>query len=372
MIQLASVAALLCLAVSAEPQGYTRPLLQGDQLGGWTVTDCEVAIQDGVLELKSGNGFVRFDQQCQDLILEWECKALQAENWDSGIFFRGELPQGKRPWPKKYQVNLKQGEEGNLVQDKTAVSTGLYQPGEWNHFRLTVTGDSARLEINGKQAWTASGLEVKPGYIGLQAEVPLGGGFLFRNMTLTEIGFASLFNGKDLTGWEGANGPAEACWEVHDGLLICNGKKGPWLRSMEKYGDFNLRLEYLLKEGGNSGVYVRVPEDGNHHGKDAGVEIQVLDDHSERYTMLKPYQYSASVYAIAPASPRVCKQPGQWNTLEIDVRGPNYRIFHNGVQVIDATPEQYPDLTERLLTGYLGLQNHSEHVYFRHLRIQTN
>src|SRR5204863_509284 len=81
---------------------------------------------------------------------------------------------------------------------------------------------------------------------------------------------------------------------------------------------------------GNSGVYIRVPEDGKHHGEGAGIEVQVLDDSAERYRQIKPWQYTGSLYAIAPATIHVGKPAGEWNTLEINCRGKAYHVFHNG------------------------------------------
>src|SRR5947208_2976248 len=107
-----------------------------------------------------------------------------------------------------------------------------------------------------------------------------------------EAGYHPLFDGKTLAGWEGAGQPAEKCWKVDDGTIVCTGEKGPWLRSKEEFGDFNLRLEYKLKAGGNSGVYLRVPSDGDHPGNGAGIEVQTLDDRDGRYRELKPYQYT--------------------------------------------------------------------------------
>jgi hypothetical protein len=356
-----------------EPAGYTRALFNGQNLDGWQVTECEAAAEGGSLVLKSGNGFVRSDHRYGDFTLELEWKARQAEMYDSGIYFRAELPTGKRPWPTRYQANLLQGQEGNVGQLEGATSSGLVKAGQWNHFKLTVVGSKAALEINGQPAWKADGVEPKSGYLGLQAEVPKGGQFEFRNLRITEHGHRSLFDGKDLSGhWEGATTEAGACWLVEDGLLVCTGKKGPWLRSKEQFGDFNLRLEYKLKPGGNSGVYVRVPKDGAHHPRKeggAGVEIQILDDADERYRAIKPYQFSGSVYAIAAAEPRVSRPAGQWNTLEIECRGTSYRVTHNGVVVADAKEAEFPALKERQLAGYLGLQNHSEEVWFRNLRI---
>jgi hypothetical protein len=133
-----------------------------------------------------------------------------------------------------------------------------------------------------------------------------------------------------------------------------------------------LELEYKLKEGGNSGVYVRVPADGKHHGDDgAGIEIQILDDNAERYKDLKAYQYSGSLYAITPAEPRVSKPAGEWNRMVVRCRGTNYEVQHNGQQVIKANTEQFPDLAKRNTSGYLGLQNHNEEVRFRNVRVRN-
>ena len=184
-----------------------------------------------------------------------------------------------------------------------------------------------------------------------------------------EPGYRPLFDGQSLAGWEGAGQPAEKCWKAEDGTIVCTGEKGPWLRSNVEFGDFNLRLEYKLKAGGNSGVYIRVPENGNHHGDGAGIEIQVLDDSAERYRQLKPYQYTGSLYAIAPATSHVGKPVGEWNSLEINCQGTKYHVFHNGTQIISADETTFPELKGRLTKGFLGLQNHSEEVWYRNLRV---
>jgi len=357
------------VVISATEAGPTIELFNGKDLTGWRAVHCEAAVEDGALVITGGDGLLRVDHRFADFVLELDWRARKSDTYDSGIYFRCEEPAEGKKYPDKYQINLKQGDEGNLIGFKDGRSKGLIKPGEWNHFKLTVQGDTAELEINGKPAWKTAGIEKTEGYLGFQVEVPLGGQFEFKNIKIQELGYRSLFNGQDLTGWEGAGQDASACWKVEDGLLMCTGEKGPWLRSNEQFGDFNLRLEYKLKPAGNSGVYVRVPKGGNHHGKDAGVEVQVLDDSAPRYKELKPYQYSGSVYAIVPAEPRVCRAPGEWNSLEIDCKGNRYRVVHNGMLVIDADEADYPQLAERLKEGFLGLQNHSETVWFRNLRI---
>jgi hypothetical protein len=165
-----------------------EPLFNGKDLTGWKVTECEVEVKpDGVLLLKSGEGWVRAEKVYGDFILSWECRNLKATDYDSGVHFRAELPQPPAHWPKKFQVNLKTGQEGNLTNVKEAASTGLYKPGEWNAFRLKVVGNTAELSINGKPAWKTDKIDAPTGYIGLQSEVTLGGQFEFRNIRIAKL-----------------------------------------------------------------------------------------------------------------------------------------------------------------------------------------
>jgi hypothetical protein len=370
------LAILLCSSalLADETAGYSMPLFNGKDLAGWIVTGCEAVVEDGSLVLKSGNGLVRSEHRYGDFVLELKWRPRKKDAWDSGIYFRCDEPQKGQPWPARYQANLSKGREGDVGGLSGATGGAkLVRPGEWNHFVLTAVGSKAELKINGQLAWKTDGIAAPHGYIGLQAEVPSGGQFEFRDIRITELGHSSLFNGKDLAGWEGA-GAEPKCWGVRDGGLVCTGEKGPWLRSKQQYGDFNLRLQYKLAAGGNSGVYLRVPHGGAHRGKDAdekeaGVEVQLLDDKAAPYAKLQPYQYCGSVYAIAPASQRVGREVGQWNSLEINCDGTHYRVTHNGQLIVDANEKEFPELRNRLLKGYLGLQNHSTPVWFRHVRI---
>jgi len=187
----ASSAATVAAAAPAAP---VRPintaevdLFNGKDLSGWVVTECETEVKDGVLLLKAGEGWVRTENKYADFVLSWECKNLKPDAYDSGLHFRAELPTGKAHWPKKFQVNLKTGGEGNITTIKDAASTGLYKNGEWNAFKLTVRGNKAELEINGQPAWTTEGIDTAEGYIGLQSEVTLGGQFEFRNIKIKEL-----------------------------------------------------------------------------------------------------------------------------------------------------------------------------------------
>lgn len=370
-----AVAGLVPAGGAEPPAGYVHALFDGHDLSHFVVSNCEASVEGESLVLLSGDGWLRSTQEYGDFVLELDWLARKEADYDSGVYFRAALPKPGATFPARYQVNLLQGQEGNVKTLPGATSTGLVKPGEWNHFRLTVIGNSAALEINGQPAWSVEGVEPLTGYVGLQSEVNKGGQFEFRNITITELGYAPLFNEQDLAGWEGAEQDAALCWQVTDGLLQCTGSPGPWLRTVEQYEDFNLRLEYKLEPGGNSGIYVRVPLGGAHQGREnagggpSGTEVQILDDVSERYAGIQPYQFAGSVYAIAPAREHVARPAGEWNTLEIDCHGTDYRVVHNGVEIVNAQLAEFPELGNRELRGYLGLQNHSEPVWFRHLRL---
>lgn len=180
-------AAACVMCVTESSAGDRVALFDGKTLDGWTVT-CDAVVDGGDILIREGNGLVQTAKTYSDFILELEWKALKPEKFDSGIYFRYDTVPAGKPWPPRYQVNLRQGDEGNLGGFKEAKSTGLTVPGEWNKLKLTVRGSQAELELNGKPAWKMDGLAgPAEGYIALQAEVPGGGQYRFRNLYVTEL-----------------------------------------------------------------------------------------------------------------------------------------------------------------------------------------
>jgi hypothetical protein len=185
---------MLAGCASAGPAPDVKPieLFDGKSLDGWDVLKCEAEVKDGAILIKSGDGIVQTKEQYADYILEVEWKALNVGTfYDSGVYIRyTEIPRNA-PWPKNYQLNLSRGQEGNIPGIKAASSKGLVKEGEWNRFKATVKGSKVALEINDKPAWEVDEIKDLKGYIGLQAEVPGGGQFLFRNIRLTKLGAGS-------------------------------------------------------------------------------------------------------------------------------------------------------------------------------------
>jgi hypothetical protein len=196
-------------------------------------------------------------------------------------------------------------------------------------------------------------------------------------MRAEEADFKPMFKPDSLEGWEivNAKDPDDPGWVIENGVVRCRPRKSSWLRTLETHDDFILRLEYWLPPQGNSGVYVRAPIEGR--VSRIGLEIQLLDDVGFR-GKLKPAQYTGSIYdGIAPEVRTPCPTE-EWNALEIFCRGKRVRTTLNSVVLYDATLDdvekdsnshQRP-LATRRLEGFIGLQDHSAPVRFRHVRIQ--
>lgn len=358
------VSLLLGLCTATVSAGGTPPtvdLFNGHDLQGWQLVSGRAVIESPVLVLHAGARVVYTEFSERGLVLRFKYQRRGTSDATPRIYYHG-------------QYSTSTGRlSGDFIRLRSSTRRRLRRGAPasvWNQLELRMANGRGTIQVNGRCVGTVHCGSAQDGFIGLGVSGSNGANVAFKDVTVTEVDHRSLFNGVDLTGWEGADQPAENCWRVENGLLVCTGQKGPWLRCRHTVGDFDLRLQYKLKPGGNSGVYTRVPANGNHHGAGAGVEVQILDDAAARYRTLKPYQFAGSLYAVVAASPHVGRPAGQWNALEITCRADHYTVRHNGRVVIDVSGSENAELAARRLNGYLGLQNHSETVWFRDLRIQ--
>ncbi len=183
-----------------------------------------------------------------------------------------------------------------------------------------------------------------------------------------------LYNGKDLTGWHVQNGTM-AVWKVEGNLIVCEGAGGGWLTTDREYGDFELRVEWKIPKGGNSGIGLRYPGQGDPAHE--GMEIQILDDPAPEYKNLDPAQYTGGIYYQAAPTAHPEKPAGEWNKYEIRCQGSRVKIKLNGVQIQDVDLDQFTQgrgghkaLAVRPRRGYVGLQSHTDRVEFRNLFIR--
>jgi hypothetical protein len=188
-------------------------------------------------------------------------------------------------------------------------------------------------------------------------------------------GFTPLFNGKDLAGWK-PTGKAEV-WKAEGGMIVCTGGGGGYLLTEKEYGDFELRLEYRWAEpGGNSGVGLRTPKDGD--PAYAGMEIQLIDDEGwERINggKLADYQHTGSIYDVQPAKDRANKPVGEWNAVRIVCKGRTVTVEQNGQELVSANLDDYrakfdkhPGLKRE--KGHLGFQSYNIRVEFRNVAVK--
>lgn len=181
-----------------------------------------------------------------------------------------------------------------------------------------------------------------------------------------EPGFQPLFNGRDLDGWT-AEGD-ESGWVVEEeGTLLTVGSvDGGWLSTDREYGDFVLRLEYLLSEIGNSGVIIRGFVPGS-----ANVEVQLLAPWTPTRDDL---HCTGSLYGHVPVFSRPDETTGVWHSLEVSAIGKDIAVKVDGVEVCRANTDEVESLAGSPLSGRIALQSsHSgpeEWVRFRNLRIR--
>lgn len=191
--------------------------------------------------------------------------------------------------------------------------------------------------------------------------------------TAAEPGWTAIFNGRDLAGWQ-IIGEPKSGWAVSDGVLHPSGPGG-WLSTDKQYSDFELRLEFNVPPGGNSGVFLRAPREGR--VSRTGMEIQLIDDFTDDYGKLEAWQKSGSLYHVEPAKSGAAKKAGQWQTIDIRLAGRELRVTLNGKTVIDTNLDDYPDKEEehpglKRRRGFIGLQNYSggQKVLFRNVRLR--
>jgi hypothetical protein len=193
-------------------------------------------------------------------------------------------------------------------------------------------------------------------------------------LTLSAADRKQLFNGKDLTGWK-MTGPGK--FEIEDGMLKTTGGMGLLYYQGEKFGGKRIRVVFKTKgDKDNSGVVIRMPEEPNDpwYGVHNGFEVQIDGGGDE-------WHCTGAIYSLSKVTARPQKPAGEWNVMEIDLKGPVTRIFVNGKLVNtyrdgQAVPERKqwyePVRGPRPDAGYVGLQNHDGRsvVWFKEISVK--
>jgi Domain of Unknown Function (DUF1080) len=188
-------------------------------------------------------------------------------------------------------------------------------------------------------------------------------------------GFEALFNGKDLSGWQGlvelperakltkeefaakqrdANERYLPHWTVSDGVLRYDGK-GQSLQTSSDYGDFELLVDWKIGPKGDTGIYLR-----------GTPQVQIWDNP----------QGSGGLFnnKINPRQPlKYADRPvGEWNTLRIVMKGEKVSVWLNGELVVDdVTMENYWQRDQPIpARGPIELQHHGNPIEFKNIYIR--
>lgn len=175
----------------------------------------------------------------------------------------------------------------------------------------------------------------------------------------------SLFNGTDLTGWKGAG------YAVEDGAITCT-PKGRVLQTEEIFSNFVLDFEFQLTPGANNGLGICYPGTGD--SAYTGMELQILDSTHPKYKDLKPYQFHASLYTMAPAKQGALKPVGEWNHERVSLIGSALKVEVNGQIVLRADLDDMAKLHPqhqgvKRRSGHIAFLGHGDKVSFRNIRI---
>lgn len=200
-------------------------------------------------------------------------------------------------------------------------------------------------------------------------------------------GWQLLFDGQDAANhWRGfKKDHLPEAWKTENGTLARTGGGGDIITRSE-FESFELKLQWKISEGGNSGIFFRVAEevDGKPMGSvwHTGPEMQVLDNAKHRDGR-NPKTSAGANYALH-AAPRDAPRPvGQWNDVHVTVDGTQFTYRLNGVVTaeFDTSTDAWEELVAaskfkklphfaKMTQGHIALQDHGDLVWYRNIKIR--
>jgi len=359
----------------------------------WSVINGELVFSgkgDNIATVKQYGDF--------ELLVDWKLDPKGHEP-DAGIYLRG-TPQVQIWDVNRNHEDARFGSGGlwnNQKNPNLPLKVADNPLGEWNTFKIRMTGEKVWVWLNGilvvdnvtlENYWDRNQPIFPMEQIELQAH---GSRVWYRDIYVRELerkevyalseaekaeGFEMLFDGTNLDKWMRTTG-----YEITaENLLRAKpeAKSGENnIYTKDQYADFVFRFEFMLTPAANNGVGIRTLLDGD--PAYAGTEIQILDNSAAIYRTLQPYQYHGSAYGIIPAKRTGLKPIGQWNAQEIRVQGSWVKVTLNGEVILDGdlaeaakngTPDgiRHPGLNNR--SGHIAFLGHASEVFFRNVRVK--
>jgi len=414
------------LAANGPPPGFVA-LFNGKDLSGWrggdtfdhrkwlampeaerAATNAEWTadmrkhwrVENGELVNDGSGRYATTEKDYGDFELLVEYKTVPKA--DSGIYLRG-VPQ-VQIWDHTNEKEFRNGADkgsgglwnnsaGAPGKDPLVLADRPF--GEWNKFRILMVGSRVTVWLNDKLVVDHANLE---NYYDRKTPVPAkgpielqthGGEIRWRNVFIREIGadeanktlqshndggFQSAFNGMNFDGWAG---PVNE-YEVKDRAICCQKGKGGTIYTKDEFADFVARVEFKLPPGGNNGLAIRYPGDGD-TAYVGMCECQVLDDNYEKATgeKIDPRQAHGSAYGMVAAARGYQRPIGEWNFEEVTVKGSTIKVELNGTVILDADLSKvhdfmgnHPHPGKDRTSGHFGFAGHNDPVCFRNVQIK--
>ena len=422
-------------------------LIDGNTLNGWTILGgnasykVEYGVIIGTTVANSPNTFLTTNNHYGDFILELDYKVNPSMN--SGIQIRSNsLPAYRNGNVHGYQVEIDpslRAWSGGIYDEQrrgwlnpltdTPKAQKAFKQNEWNHFRIEAIGDTIKTWINKVPAAYLIDDKTASGFIGLQVHgIPkdkkAGTQIKWKNikiitdppfkysrksslipintknkLTIKEQknGWKMLWDGKTAAGWRGAKLTQfpKTGWKINNGdltLQASNGGEssaGGDIVTTESYGDFELKVDFKLSSGANSGIKYYVDTNINKGpGSSIGLEYQILDDDLHPDAKKGSHKGSrtvSSLYDLIQANPNKPIKPiGEWNSAYITSKKGHVEHWLNGVKVLEyergsanflklvseSKYVKWPNFGT-LTNGKILLQDHGDKVSFRNIKIKV-
>ena len=202
-----------------------------------------------------------------------------------------------------------------------------------------------------------------------------------------------LFDGKTLAGWHtyGKDKPGSA-WGVDSSAIHLKPVEskgyqtegGGDLITNDEYGNFDLKLDWKIAKGGNSGIILFVHEDTTKYKEtwNTGLEMQVLDNNGHPDAKIIKHR-AGDLYDLITGSPETVKPAGEWNTVEVKSDNGKLDFYLNGSHTLSTT--MWDDNWKKMIagskfkdmhgfgtfkTGHIALQDHGFEVWYKNISIQ--
>lgn len=429
-----------------EDNGWVM-LFNGEDLSGWEQVNgtAPYEVVDGAIVgttvTDSPNSFLATENTYGDFILEFDF--LLNSDINSGVQFRSIADPGiKAGRVHGYQFEFDPSDRnwtGGIYDEQRRMwlyplslnpnGQSAFKAGEWNSARIECIGNTIRTWVNDVPVASLEDDLTPEGIIALQVHsignaADAGKEIKWKNIRIktTDLehkeghdafvvnlipntltgqemaqGWSLLWDGETTNGWRGAHKDAfpEHGWRLEDGVLEVlesgggESVNGGDIVTKEKYGAFELQLEFKLTEGANSGIKYFVTEQEKVENASAiGLEYQLLDDerHPDAKMGRDGNRTLASLYDLKTAEKqsRFLKPIGEWNRALLVVK-PDNKVEHwlNGVKVLEYErgSEEFHDLIAKSKykdwenfglaeKGHILLQDHGNNVAFRSIKIR--